>query len=103
MDSDEELRELIAESGERLVVVDWSATWCEPCDVMLPVFEGMSHLDEMKGVTFIHCEIDELPDASVEAGVSSIPTFHFIRHRQLIDQLIGADEERLLHLIRKYR
>ena len=70
---------------------------------MAPVFERLSSAAENASVVFASCDIDELPEASAEAGISSVPTFHLIKHNQLVGQLTGADEQRLTELIKKHR
>lgn len=42
-----ELRRLLAAAGTKLVVVDWFAPWCRPCQMIKPLFENLAskHMD----------------------------------------------------------
>lgn len=97
---DSELRSLLEKSGEKLVIVDWSAAWCAPCKQIAPVYEALSN--ENKNVVFIKADIDVLQDASVEAGVQSVPTFHFIKNNELVAEFSGADQNKLKTLIKQH-
>ena len=100
MADDLELRTLIAQSSGRLVVVDWFATWCGPCQAIAPVYEQLS--EQHKDVLFIGADIEEMPDASAQAGVQSVPCFHFIKGGELVAVLTGADEVKLKELIKQH-
>jgi len=104
-DDDAEMRSLIedAQKKNRLAVIDWSASWCPPCRAIAPLYEKLSKQPENKHVTFIKADIEDLPDASYEAGVESVPTFHFIKNNQLVAAFSGADAEKLQQLIQEHR
>ena len=34
---------MVAEAGEKLLIVDYSTTWCGPCKMMAPKFVDMSN------------------------------------------------------------
>jgi hypothetical protein len=74
-----------------------------PCRAIAPVFDALSLQDDNASVTFIRADVEQLPDASAEADVQSIPTFHFIRGNKLVAQVVGADEQRLRDTIAKHR
>ena len=40
--SPEELDKLTAENKDKLLVVDYSTTWCGPCKMVLPKFESLA-------------------------------------------------------------
>jgi thioredoxin 1 len=97
---DAELRTAISGAGEKLVIVDWSAKWCQPCKQIAPIYETLS--DENKNVVFLKADIDVLSDASVEAGVQSVPTFHFIKNSEMVAEFAGADANKLKMLIQQH-
>lgn len=55
-----------------LVIVDFTASWCKPCQKMAPVFDELAK--EQKGsAVFCKVDIDDLPEAF---DGMSIPAFH---------------------------
>jgi len=99
---DSDLRTAIEGAGPKLVVVDWSAGWCGPCKAIAPVVEELSKANA-GSVVFIKADIDTLQNASVEAGVQAVPTFHFIKNGELVDEFSGADHNKLKLLVQKHK
>ena len=97
---DNDLRKLLETNSDKLVIVDWTAGWCGPCKQIAPVYESLSK--EHTNVVFIKADIDTLQDASVEAGVQSVPTFHFIKNNELVGEFSGADQNKLKSYIKQF-
>ena len=47
----------MADAGNKLVVVDFFATWCGPCKLIAPVLETISN--ENKSVVVLKVDVDE--------------------------------------------
>jgi len=71
------------------VVIDAFATWCGPCQYMKPLFEELSQ--ELKD-TFIFAElnVDEAREIAIKFGISSVPTFIFVKNGQLKGKETGS-------------
>merc|ERR1711862_489108 len=59
------------------VVIDFTASWCPPCKMIGPVFEGMSQEADNAGWTFVKVDVDENAETSEFVGISCMPTFQF--------------------------
>lgn len=67
--------ELKALTDKGPVVVDFGATWCPPCNKLVPVFSELSQHEDFKGkVTFVKVDIDEAVDLTSDYGILTIPT-----------------------------
>ncbi|MDE5837585.1 MAG: thioredoxin family protein [Paramuribaculum sp.] len=54
------------------VIVDFSATWCGPCQSFKPIFHKVA--EEFKGkALFVSVDVDECPELAQKFGVTSIP------------------------------
>jgi thioredoxin 1 len=57
-------------SSHDVVVVDLYATWCVPCQQMLPVVEELSN---DSAVPFYKVDIDEVPEVKEFTGAKAVP------------------------------
>lgn len=69
-------------NSKKPVIVDVYATWCGPCQQMEPIIEELEKelADTHK---FTKINVDESRDLAVQFGVTSIPTFVFIKDGQV--------------------
>ncbi len=58
--------------GNELVIVDFFASWCGPCQMFLPIFDEVS--GTIEGATLIKVDIDQETDFASENEVMGIPT-----------------------------
>lgn len=79
----------LASAGQKLVVVDFTASWCGPCQRIAPVFEQLS-LKYPKAV-FLKVDVDKCADTASVQDVRAMPTFIFYRKRAKLAQCQGAD------------
>ncbi len=76
------------EQASKPVVIDVYATWCGPCQHMAPIFE---ELEKQYGdkITFAKLNVDESREIAISYGITSVPTFLFIKSNDVVDKAIG--------------
>lgn len=77
-----------AETAEGLVLVDFWAEWCGPCQGMMPTLAEL----EKTGVKVGKVNIEEQADLAAEHRVMSIPTLLWMKDGKIVDQMIGAQD-----------
>ncbi|KAH7846105.1 hypothetical protein Vadar_010015 [Vaccinium darrowii] len=90
-----------AKNIPKLMVVDFSATWCGPCKMMEPVINAMSA--KFTEVEFIKIDVDELKDVAQEFGVKAMPTFVLLKQGKVVDTVVGAKKDELEKKVEKHR
>jgi thioredoxin 1 len=88
-------------SEGRTVIVDFTATWCGPCQRIAPAFEKLS-LD-FPHVTFVKVDVDENQETAMECGVSAMPTFKAYVAGKEVGIVRGADEAALRALVTQHQ
>jgi|TARA_B100001094_G_C17434168_1_gene440502 thioredoxin len=81
----------LADAGDKLVVVDFTASWCGPCQRIAPVFAKMA--EEMEDVVFVKVDVDENEEVAAECDISAMPTFQFYKRKAMVHEFSGASEE----------
>lgn len=94
-----EFEELI--KGQKVVAVDFTATWCGPCKMIGPKFEAMA--ETFPSIEFVKVDVDELDDVSQGAGISAMPTFQIYKGGVKVDELVGASEKKLEEMLAKHK
>eukprot|EP00934_Nitzschia_sp_Nitz4_P005821 Nitzschia sp. Nitz4//scaffold10_size219509//24283//24709//NITZ4_001399-RA/size219509-augustus-gene-0.262-mRNA-1//-1//CDS//3329532833//5811//frame0 len=89
----EEFEAMKESSKTKLVVLDFTATWCPPCRFIGPIFEKMA--EENPGADFFKVDVDEAQDIAAECGIQAMPTFQFYKRGMKIDDMTGADKDKL--------
>ena len=87
---------------DRLVVIDFWATWCGPCQMLSPVVEEVSTLfDDVK---FYKVNVDEQPELTMQFKIKNIPTLVFIKDSKTVDISIGyVGKDELEQCIRRLK
>ena len=75
--------------GDKLVMVDFWASWCGPCRMLGPVVEKLAEQYEGKAVIG-KVNVDEQQELAVRYGVMSIPTVIFFKDGKEIDRKVGV-------------
>ncbi|XP_053693574.1 thioredoxin-2-like [Sabethes cyaneus] len=81
-------------AGDKLVVVDFFATWCGPCKVIAPKLEEFQNKYADK-IVVIKVDVDECEDLAAKYSISSMPTFLFIKDKSVLESFSGANAEKL--------
>lgn len=74
--------------SDRLVLVDFWATWCGPCRAIGPVIEELEQ--QYKGkVTVGKINVDEEQALARKYKVMSIPTIMLFKNGEVVDKVVG--------------
>ena len=102
----EEAQDIIskASSDGKLVVIDFTASWCGPCRLIAPFYAELSDSEDVinLGVVFLKVDVDENADTAQEYNVSAMPTFIFVKNGEVVDRLMGANAARLKEMVLEY-
>ena len=87
---------LIANHG--LVMVDFWAEWCGPCQSIAPLLEELAEASEGR-VTLMKVNVDAEPRLAARYNIRSIPTILFVKEGQVVDRVVGAAPKAVLQAI----
>jgi len=96
----DEFNNAITAAGTKLVIIDFSASWCGPCKAIAPVFAQFSH--KYPNIVFLKIDVDEITQIAEAAGVRGVPTFVFMKNGVKLESFSGADGSKLENTIMKY-
>lgn len=70
------------------VLVDFSATWCQPCKALAPVIEAVA--DEYDGKLLVRkVDIDQARQTAIRFGIQGVPTCIFFKDGSEVERFMG--------------
>ncbi|KAL5174011.1 Thioredoxin H-type [Glycine soja] len=82
-----------ARKESKIVIANFSATWCGPCKVIAPHYCELSV--KYPSIMFLLVDVDELADFSTSWDIKATPTFFFLKDGKEVDKLVGANKPEL--------
>ena len=84
---------------EGLVLVDFYADWCGPCQMLSPILEELSKKNE--NLKIVKINVDEFQQLAVQNKVLSIPAIKIYKDGKLVNQSVGYQELEYLEALIK--
>jgi thioredoxin len=82
-----------SDTHQRVVVIDFTAKWCGPCQMIAPAFESMAA--EFPSVSFAKVDVDANQETAGQCGVRAMPTFQLFVEGNKVAETKGANERSL--------
>ncbi|WP_313597870.1 thioredoxin family protein [Epilithonimonas vandammei] len=96
----QKFQELI--QSERPVLIDFFATWCQPCKVQSSVLNSVKEQIGDKA-RIVKIDVDQFPSIASENGVRGVPTLAIFKNGELLWKESGVhDVNSLVGLLERY-
>ncbi|MCR5019314.1 MAG: thioredoxin [Bacteroidales bacterium] len=80
---------------DKLVVVDFWATWCGPCRMISPILDE-AEMEMGDKFTLVKVNVDDAEEIAARFRIMSIPTLLFFKNGQVVDKTVGAMPKAML-------
>ncbi|XP_037934840.1 thioredoxin C-1-like [Teleopsis dalmanni] len=78
--------------NEKIVIVDFFATWCNPCKMLTPRIEAI--IDEMAGdVELAKVDIDEHSELALDYDIGTVPVLLVMKNGKVINRMVGLQDK----------
>ena len=82
----DQFEELI--NQEKLVVVDYTATWCGPCRLIAPLIDQLAE-DYQGKAEVVKVDLDQNKGNAKQYKIRSIPTVLIFKNGQEVERIVG--------------
>lgn len=73
---------------DKLVLIDFYATWCGPCKMLSPVISEIAN-EYSESVKVCKVNIDESQDLALKYNIMSVPTLIFLKNGKVVKSSVG--------------
>ena len=99
--NEENFEEVISKLS-KVILVDFYATWCGPCQMLSPVLEKIA--SSRADFDIAKVNIDELRDLAIDYGIEVVPTLLIFKDGNVVDRIEGlVDEEEIINKMLEYK
>ena len=88
-----------ATAGGKPLVIDFTATWCPPCQRIGPVYA--SKVAEYPELVLKKVDVDANAEAAQAAGIQCMPTFKVYKNGAEVEKMEGASDQGLVDLLNR--
>ena len=75
--------------SSELVMVDFWAVWCGPCQMVAPIVDELAKEYQGK-LKVMKLNTDEAPEVAGQYQIMSIPSILFFKGGQVVEKIVGA-------------
>ena len=75
-------------NADKPVLLDFWASWCAPCRMVVPIIEEIAN--EHEDIKVGKINVDEQPELASKFGIMSIPTLVVMKNGKIVQQVSGA-------------
>ncbi|MCP4528581.1 MAG: thioredoxin [Aestuariibacter sp.] len=79
---------LKTESSEGLVLIDFMADWCNPCQQLMPILDEVAQEHDGQA-KIVKVNVDQSPASTKEYGVRGIPALFIVKNGEIVQRLVG--------------
>ncbi|CAF4817198.1 unnamed protein product [Rotaria sp. Silwood1] len=98
--SNDTLNAELTSAGDKLVMVDFFATWCGPCKNIAPYIDQLS--SQYPNAVFLKSDVEKCTSEASKYSIKAMPTFIFFQHGKEVARLQGASKEPIEQTIKKF-
>jgi len=97
----EDLKNILSNSNNKIVIIDTYAKWCQPCKKISPYFESLSNDPSYENVIFVKIDIDHATNIHEYLDPEKLPTFYIFKNLMKIAEYTGSNEKQLKEFLDK--
>ena len=75
-------------NSDKTVLLDFWASWCAPCRMVVPIVEEIA--DELRDIKVGKIKVDDEPELANKFSIMSIPTLVVMKNGKIVQQVSGA-------------
>ena len=84
--------------SDKKVLLDFWATWCGPCQMMMPTIHEIA--EERTDIKVGKVNVDEQPELASAFQILSIPALYVVKDGKIVNQTMGArPKDQVLRLL----
>ncbi len=72
---------------DKPVLIDFSAAWCGPCNMLAPIIDEVAA--EQEDIKVCKVDIDDQIQLAQQFRVMSVPTLIVMKHGKVVNQSVG--------------